>query len=284
MRDIYTQQQNEITEHIIYEKLADLSVDEKNAVTLRSIARQELQHYEYWKSITGRDFAPRQGKIRKYMFLARVFGLSFALRLLEGGEAEASKFYDAVADKYPDAVKIKEQELQHEQKLIGILNDDRLIYAGAVVLGLNDALVEFTGTIAGLTFAFGNNLVVGATGLVMGVAASLSMAASGYLSSREEGHQSIEPVTSAIYTGTAYILTVGLLVLPYFLLQNPYAALGIMLLTTILIIAFYTYYISVAKAVSFRRRFSEMALISLGVAAISFAIGTLIKNVLGLDV
>ena len=282
MRDIIQQQENELTEHFIYLKLADLSNDEKNQKTLRAIAKQEMQHYEFWKGITGVESVPNQRRITKHLFLAKVFGLSFSLRLLEAGEAEASRFYDSVSDRYPEALQIKEDELQHEQKLIGILNDSRLVYAGAIVLGLNDALVEFTGTLAGLTFAFSDNIIVGSMGVVMGVAASLSMAASGYLASREDGHDVVNPISSAVYTGVAYIFTVICLVLPYFLIESPYIALGIMLLTTILIIAVYNYYISVAKAVSFKKRFAEMALISLGVAAISFGIGMLIKYIFGI--
>ncbi len=284
MEELYQQQQHEITEYHIYKQLAALSQDEENTGILNEIAGQELAHYHVWREITGKEARPNQRKIRKYIRLAKIFGLSFALRLMEKGEVDATTFYDSIAGKYPQALAIKEDEEEHEQKLIGILNDERLNYAGAIVLGLNDALVEFTGTLAGLTFAFANNLIVGSTGLVMGVAASLSMAASGYLASREEDVDDTNPVTSAIYTGSAYILTVVFLVLPYFLLSNPYLALGIMLIVTIFIIAGYTYYISVAKNISFRKRFVEMALISLGVAVISFGIGMLIKVVFKVEV
>jgi len=284
MEKIYKQQQHELTEHYIYLELAQMSTDEENKKILNEIAAQELEHYHFWKSVTGKEGKANQRRIKKYKRLASIFGLSFALRLMEKGEADASAFYESIGNEHPEALRIKQDEEDHEQKLIGILNDDRLNYAGAIVLGLNDALVEFTGTLAGLTFAFGNNLIIGSTGLVMGVAASLSMAASGYLASREDDNQETNPITSAIYTGTAYILTVVFLVLPYFLLSSPFIALGIMLATTILIIALYTYYISVAKAISFKTRFVEMALISLGVAVISFGIGILIKNVFGVEV
>lgn len=284
MDRIYKQQQHEITEHAIYLDLANLTTDEDNAKILREIAEQELEHYDFWKTVTGKEAVPNKRRIKKYKRLAKFFGLSFALRLMEKGEVDASKFYDSIGAEHPEALRIKEDEEQHEQKLIGILNDERLNYAGAIVLGLNDALVEFTGTLAGLTFAFGNNLIIGSTGLVMGVAASLSMAASGYLASREEEIEDTNPITSAIYTGSAYIITVVFLVLPYFLLSNPYYALGIMLAVTIIIIALYTYYISVAKAISFKKRFVEMALISLTVAVISFGIGLIIKNVFQVEI
>ncbi len=281
---ILNQQKNEQTEEIIYRELAKQSDDDHNRDTLLKIADDEKRHYELWRGITGLDTKPNLRMVRRYVRLAKWFGLSFALRKMEQGERDASRFYASISTSYPQALEIKEDEEKHEQLLIDILNDERLNYAGAIVLGLNDALVEFTGTLAGLTFAFSNNLIVGTTGLVMGVAASLSMAASGYLASREEQSESINPVTSAVYTGVSYIVTVAMLVLPYLLQPDPYIALGSMLAVTILIIAGYTYFISVAKQLSFKRRFFEMAAISIGVAVISFGIGVLVKHVFSIDV
>ncbi len=286
MRTIEQQQINELTEYHIYSQLAEIWQDNQNKSTLLQIAQEELSHYNYWKSITQKDVSPNRFRIKWHILLAKVFGLAFSLRLMEMGEDEAKKFYASLKGKYPGIEKIEQDEIAHEQKLIGILNDKRLNYAGSIVLGLNDALVEFTGTLAGLTFAFNNNLLVGTTGLVMGLAASMSMAASGYLSSREEGdvHENINPVTAAIYTGVSYLMTVAILVLPYLIQDNPRIAVSLMLVFTVLIIAAYTYYISVAKSVSFKSRFGEMVLISLGVAAISYGIGLLIKHLFGIEV
>ena len=52
----------------------------------------------------------------------------------------------------------------------------------------------------------------------------------------------------------------------------------------VLIIALFNYYISVAKDESFKRRFFEMAGLSLGVAVFSFFIGFLIRAFLGVDI
>ena len=60
-------------------------------------------------------------------------------------------------------------------------------------------------------------------------------------------------------------------------------ALFCMLAVVILIIAGFTYYTSVAQDQPFRRRFGEMALISIGVAVVSFVVGILAKKFLGVD-
>jgi len=281
---VLAQQRAELTEHLIYRRLAALSRDERNRKVLETVAEDEHRHYQVWRSITGRDVAPRRWLVGGYVLLARVFGLSFALKLMEGGEDRAQAFYREVVREYPQVAAIGEDEKRHEKALVDLLNDERLAYAGAIVLGLNDALVELTGTLAGLTLAFANSALIAVTGLIMGIAASLSMASSGYLSAQEGNDEDTDPLKSALYTGVAYLLTVVVLVGPYFLLDSVFVALGVMLVSSVLIIAGYTFYIAVAKEVAFLPRFARMAAISVGVAAISFGIGWLLKTVIGVDV
>ena len=120
-------------------------------------------------------------------------------------------------------------------------------------------------------------------GLITGIAASFSMAASDYLSKKADNTQK-NPLRSATYTGTAYVITVALLILPYLLFTNYLFCLGITLCIAILIIFGFNYYISVAKDLNFKHRFFEMAVISLGVSALTFAIGFLVKKALGVDI
>ncbi len=278
------QQKAEITEHYVYRRLTLVCKDEKNRQILENIANDEFRHYKIWQGITGREIKPDKTKVLYYVWLARILGLSFALKLMEGGEANAQLFYEKAAQQFPEVNQIRQEEQEHENQLLIVLKDKRLAYVGAVVLGLNDALVELTGTLAGLSFAFSKTTVIGFTGLIMGIAAALSMAASGYLASQEEDDKKdINPVTAAVYTGVAYFLTVAFLVIPYFLFSQVDNALISMLVVTLLIIAAYNYYISVAKTVNFRKRFLSMAFISIGVAAISFGIGYFIKAYFGID-
>lgn len=282
---LLSQQRAEITEYQVYTRLNKFCKDEKNKTILKDISNDELRHYHTWKNITGKELRPQRLKVFFYVLLARLFGLSFALKLMESGEEHAHEFYLKAAEKYPEVSKIALDEEAHEKELLGILNDKRLAYVGAIVLGLNDALVELTGTLVGLSFAFSDNLIIGITGLIMGIAAALSMASSGYLASQEEEKkEDVNPVTAAIYTGVTYLITVLLLVFPYFLISGTKNAMIIMLGMTLLIIATYNYYISVAKEVNFKKRFLTMALISLGVATISFGIGFLAKTWLGISV
>ena len=82
----------EITEHEIYAWLARRSSG-KDAEVLRRIAADELHHYEVWKGFTGQEMKPRRLVIWWYLLLARVLGITFALKLMEGGEGRAQGMY-----------------------------------------------------------------------------------------------------------------------------------------------------------------------------------------------
>jgi hypothetical protein len=87
-----------------------------------------------------------------------------------------------------------------------------------------------------------------------------------------------QPPHDPHYTALAYVFAVALLVSPFFFLQHAFVAISMTLLNAVLIILFFTFYLSVVKGYDFRRRFLEMVLISLGVAAVSFGIGYAVKN------
>ena len=87
-----------------------------------------------------------------------------------------------------------------------------------------------------------------------------------------------------MYTGVAYLLTVMVLISPYLFVSNYYAALGCTILAAIVIIFGFNFYIAVAKDLDFKRRFAEMAGLSLGVAVISFGIGFALRVFADIDV
>ena len=276
-------QKNEITEHHIYIRIAQVTPDPHNHEILTRIATEELQHYNIWKKYTGRDIAPAFIRIWFYYLIARILGMTFAIKLMEGVEQSAQVRDGELLSSIPEMPAMLANEAKHEQELIALIDEERLKYMGSVVLGLNDALVEFTGTLAGLTFAIQNSRIIAMAGLITGIAASLSMAASEYLSQRSDQINGMNPKKASVYTGTTYIITVALLILPFLIFTNPYFALIFTLVGAVLVIFVFTFYISVAKDLPFWMRFAEMAAISLGIAAVSFVIGLLIRLVLNVN-
>jgi VIT1/CCC1 family predicted Fe2+/Mn2+ transporter len=276
-------QQNEITEHEIYKRLARSMKDASNKAVLERIAADELRHFEFCKTHTKKDLKPQKLKVLFYVLVVRLFGLTFGIKLMERGEEGAQLSYDEIAKEIPDFKNIMVEEEQHEEELISLIDEERLKYVGSMVLGLNDALVELTGALAGLTLALQNTKLIALTGLITGISAAFSMAASEYLSTKTEGEKR-DPVKASIYTGFSYIITVVFLIFPYLLFTNYLFCLGFALFNALIVILIFTYYISVVKDISFKSRFLEMAGISLGIAALSFFIGYLIRGLLNVDV
>lgn len=276
-------QQAEIDGAALYATLAETARDGKNSEILAKIAQDELRHAAVFESYTKTTLKPDRMKVGFYTFLNKVFGFTFSIKIFERDEDAAGRHYSASPWKIPELSKIMEDEEHHEDLLIAMLDEERVRYTGSIVLGMNDALVELTGSLAGYTLAMQNTHLISMAGLITGLSATMSMAASGYLSARADGRK--DALKSSVYTGFAYLLTVFLLILPYlFAGENSYMqALAITLCTAIGIIAVFNGYSAVVLDRSFKKGFLEMSALSLGVAAISFVVGLVVKQFLGID-
>lgn len=283
MKIVRASQIDEIEGSIIYGFMASRQKDEENKKILERMSEEEGKHALVWKSITKEDLKPNGFKVFMLKVVTIILGFTFVVKKMQKGEQKTIGSYEKLEKHLPQIAYLVEEERTHEKELYAMLDEERLHYVGAMVLGLNDALVELTGAIAGVTFALQNTKLVAMTGIITGISATLSMAASNYLAERANGNENA--LKSSFYTGMAYIVAVGLMVLPYLVLpEKMYVeAFSCMIATVLFIILFFNYYISVAKDEPFVRRFLEMSLISLSVAAISFIIGLLAKQFLGID-
>ena len=281
-------QRMEATETEVYRRLARMQKDEVNRSILEGISLEEERHEAVIAGMTGEKVLPDMRKVRRQIMLARLFGFTFSVKMMESTEQDAAAEYrelglDDIAD----------EEEAHEENMIGMLDEERLRYSGSVVLGMSDALVELTGALAGLTFALQSLNLVALAGLVTGISAAFSMGASEYLSSRTE-KKSESAVKAAFFTWISYLITVLMLVSPYLLfssdspdfqgLEPHIQALVCTFIIGLLIVAVFNFYVSVVEGVSFRSRFIEMAAILGVVSLISYGIGIALRGMLGVEV
>lgn len=280
MKTLLQLQQDEITSSLLYDILAKRSKDEHNKRIFAKLSAQEKSHYKFLLKQTKRETLPNQFLIFFYSCCATIFGNTFVLKLMEKAEGDAKENYGPYS--FIDGIDaIIREEDAHEAQLFDLLNEKRLNYMGSVVLGLNDALVELTGALAGFTLALQHSQLIALTGSITGIAAALSMASSEYLSRKSDGESRGEAIQASIYTGTAYLVTVVILILPFLLLGNIYVSLVLTLVLAMLIIAVFNFYYSVVKNEGFKHRFLEMAIISFSVALISFGIGFVLNKFIG---
>jgi hypothetical protein len=147
-------------------------------------------------------------KIAWYGVLNAIFGFTFTIKLMEKGEDKANTTLTVTSPtmyRKPRRLPLPKKKRMNTNSL-QLLDEDRLQYVGSMVLGLNDALVELTGTLAGLSLALQNTKLIALSGLVTGISATLSMMSSEYLSARSDGNP--HPFKSASYTGIMYIAAV----------------------------------------------------------------------------
>lgn len=278
----------------IYTTLAERLPDPYSKRLLSELAAQERAHVEFWLGVGGiPEHRLRPSRLKHWLLVtaSRVLGPAFTIRWLERGEDKAIADYRGLLDDGSLSPQLQEQvqkmlreEEEHEQLLERGVVDDRRLYLGAAVLGLNDALVELTGGLTGLVSSIPDPKLIGFAALVVGVAAAMSMAASNFLSVDITEDTGLRPWKAAAYTGIAYIIVVVGLVLPFFLLAGRRAALGVTWAAAVLIIAAFSYYSSVMQGASFRRRFGVMLLLGAGVAMVSFVIGRVLGATLGISV
>ena len=282
MATLRRMQQGEIDSHSIY-LLVARGVKDDNRAILERIAQDELGHARVWESYTKTSCRPNRLRVWTYGLLARLLGFTFTVKLLEKGEVGDQNAYACLETEVPEVAKVRADEARHEQELIGMLDEERLKFVGSMVLGMNDALVELTGALAGFTFAMRDTRIVALAGLITGISATLSMTSSSYLSAKAD--EDPDALKSSLYTGTMYLVTVALMVLPFLVLPITmvYWALGAMFTVVVAIIAGFNFYIAVAKELDFKKRFFEMFILCVAVTAVSFAIGSVVKHFLGID-
>lgn len=277
-------QQLEISEYFIYKKLADGIKNLETKKVLKRLADDSLSHYQYWKEFTKRDVGQNKIRVWFYTSVAKVFGLTFGVKVMEHTEKSIGKLYeDLSASNNNEFAWIIREEKEHEESVVGLINEELLKYIGSIVLGSSDALVELTGTLAGLTLALQNNQLIGATGLITGLAASFSMASSEYLSTKSE-KSGRNPLKASAYTGITYIFTVLFLITPYFISKNYYLSLALTLIAATLIILIFSLYISVTQDVPFKKRLAESLSLSFGISLLSFVIGLVVRKFLKITI
>ncbi len=224
---------------------------------------------------SGVDFT----RVTLYCRLFRLLGSTFVLRQISSCENRVER----TAESLNVPSEIAENSRRNREIIGSLAAREPMSYMGSVVLGLNDALVEFTGALAGFTLALGESRLVALAGGITGIAAAMSMAASEYLSTRSERPCEKCPIKAAAHTGVTYALTVMVLLVPYFIFSRTGIALSLMLCMALAIIALFNWYYAVVRCESFCRRFLEMTVVSLGIAAISFVIGYMLKLFTGID-
>ena len=184
----------------IYEYLASIERNEEMSKKLRGLANIERRHAEFWRSyLQRRGIKVRDVKIgvwKKFIikFLRKILGLSFLVSLFEMGESSTIYTY---YEFYEGGELNEEEKKMLSLIILDELEHEKIFYREKkvlhvenirdMVLGMNDGLVEILGAVTGLSAVYTHRpLLVGLSGLIVGVAGALSMGIGTYVSVRSQ--------------------------------------------------------------------------------------------------
>ena len=279
-REYLARAQNELTEHIVYGKLARRERNPENRAVLERLSAQEKTHYEFWKTlIPGTTIKPYPLALYGTPLLRIIFGVTFTTKFLEGHEKNSIAMYEGMLPMVPESHRsglahIIEDERSHERSLIGGLKEKRVSYIGFVALGLADAIVEITGVHAGFLGVTGSTLIAGISGVIVGFAAAISMGSAAYLQAKQDTEKSA--IVSAFVTGISYMVSVICLALPYFFIRTMLAAFVTSTSIGIILLAAFTFYGAIVFDRKFVREFGESVSLMLGTALATYILGTVV--------
>ncbi len=277
---------DEFNDYVIYKSLADVERDASRREILSNLSQKEYEHYIFWLQLTNHQpKPPSRLRIGLIVLLRRLLGLVFIARLLERHERSVVRWYRELSDALPPKERetlfhIMREEEEHEKMLIGQIEENIIKYLGYVVLGLADAIIEISGVHAGFLGATNVTILAGMAGLVVGFAASISMAVAVYLQAKQA--PAIVPFRAALLTGITYISTVILQALPFFLTSDIFTAFTASIAVSITLIAGFTYYGAVVRDVESGKEIITNIALTLGTAAATYLFGEILSTWLGI--
>ena len=279
---------DEYTDCMVYQALSNHERKQQFKDALKTLAETERAHYEFWKA-----YAPEVkvsvNRLRvSFVLLVRLLlGLTFTMKFLERHEEDVIRKYEQVAIQIPSHDRPRfdsmvKDEREHENYLIGGIQEGRVKYMSFIVLGLADAVVEVAGIHAGSLGIYKKTELAGLAGVIAGMAASIAMATAAFAQAKQGFEGSAQK--SAVYTGVSYMITAFLLATPYFLTKNQPVALASSLIVGMVLVALITYYDTVISNRVFTRQFGEIAAVILAASVALYIVGNLIGGFLGISI
>ena len=148
----------------------------------------------------------------------------------------------------------------------------------SIILGMQDAIVSLLGLIAGLYFAFTDPNVIIISCIISSITAALSMGAANYLAVKATNSKTA--LKSGLCTGGSYLITCGLLILPFAICGHRKIAILWVFAIAALIICLFNLVFYRGK--SFQRHFVEMLTICTIVTIAAFLIGEIATQLFGI--
>ena len=121
MKIMLKSQQGEMNALLMYEKLAKVVKDKKDAETFKTLAKEEGQHAIVFKNFTNVVLKPKKAKSIFIPLLYKIIGKKKLYPMIAKGEYDAEKKYEPVVAKYQEVEKVKNDEHRHGDMVLALL-------------------------------------------------------------------------------------------------------------------------------------------------------------------
>lgn len=246
----------------------------------RELALIAKSEFTFWgtKSAVRGDEA-HSGMFAKlfHRMLRRALGVTLTTHLLINRERTKLRNFDTYCIDCLDTGERKaiEAMIGRSLALVPVSEDPHFKFFSSVVLRFNDALMELVGALIGFSFALRDPKMVIAVGLVSGITAAASIAASAYLEAEHEKNK--DPHRAAFYRGMSYLATATVLVFPFLISGSLLIGNIVMLLMALTMVLILTLYSAVVVGKSYLSQLRKILALSCGVAFVAFSIGHLLN-------
>ena len=114
-------QQGELDAVKMYNALAKVVKDSRDAETFRQLAAEEGHHAAVFKAMTNEVLKPQSSKAIVIPLLYRLIGKKKLYPIIAQKEYDAVKKYEPVAVRFPEVESVKNDEQRHGDTVLGLL-------------------------------------------------------------------------------------------------------------------------------------------------------------------
>ena len=114
-------QQGELDAVKMYNALAKVVKDSRDAETFRQLAAEEGHHAAVFKAMTNEVLKPKSTKAIVIPLLYRLVGKKKLYPIIARKEYDAVKKYEPVAARFPEVESVKNDEQRHGDTVLGLL-------------------------------------------------------------------------------------------------------------------------------------------------------------------
>ena len=118
---LLTSQQGELDAVKMYNALAKVVKDSRDAETFRQLAAEEGRHAAVFKAMTNEVLKPKSTKAIVIPLLYRLVGKKKLYPIIARKEYDAVKKYEPVAARFPEVESVKNDEQRHGDTVLRLL-------------------------------------------------------------------------------------------------------------------------------------------------------------------